>query len=243
LLAEAASTPPEGSDPGSCVAVSAAVERLRQPVDIIIAIDNSPSMDDEARAVEENLNVNFAAILQESGVDYRVILVTEHRERAARDTALCITSPLSSLQACPSEAPGLTDRFFHYAAEINSRNSLEVLLETFDGEREDDFGLAPLGWSEWLRAGSSKVFLEITDDDSRVPALEFVSALTALAPEAFGAGPSQLAFVWHSIVGLAERPNATDPYAPTDPIETRECEGDVYNVGTTYQELSRLTGG
>jgi hypothetical protein len=243
LLPEAPSAQEPGSGAGSCVGVSAEVELLRQPVDIIIAIDNSGSMDDEARAVEENLNVNFAALLEQSGLDYRVILVTEHRESDGQDTAVCIASPLSSVAACPSDAPGPTERFFHYATEINSRNSLDVLLETFNGESEDEFGLAPLGWSEWLRPGAKKTFLEITDDDSNVPALEFASALTALAPEQFGADPSQLGFVWHSIVGLAERATATDPYAPADPIETRECTGDVFNAGATYQELSRLTGG
>jgi hypothetical protein len=241
LLPETAPEPVPGS--GSCVTVSAEVELLRQPVDIIITIDNSGSMDDEARAVEDNLNVNFAAILEQSGIDYRVILVTEHRERDAQDTAVCIASPLSSLAACPSDVPGPSDRFFHYATEVNSRNSLEVLLETFNGEGEDDFGLAPRGWSEWLRPEAKKTFLEITDDDSNVPAIEFVSALTALAPEQFGVDPSQLGFVWHSIVGLAERATATEPYEPGDPIETRECTGDVFNAGSTYQELSRLTGG
>jgi hypothetical protein len=243
LLPEAPSPSESGSGDGSCVGVSAEVELLRQPVDIIIAIDNSGSMDDEARAVEQNLNLNFAEILDQSGIDYRVILVTEHRERDAQDTAVCIASPLSSVPACPSDAPGPSERFFHYATEINSRNSLDVLLETFNGESEDDFGLAPLGWSEWLRPGAKKTFLEITDDDSNVPALEFASALTALAPEQFGADPSQLGFVWHSIVGLAERATATDPYSPADPIETRECTGNVFNAGSTYQELSRLTGG
>jgi hypothetical protein len=243
LLSDAANAPQASDGPESCVGVSAEVELLRRPVDIIIAIDNSGSMDDEARAVEENLNVNFAAILEQSGIDYRVILVTEHRERDAQDTAVCIASPLSSLPACPSDVPGPSERFFHYAAEINSRNSLQVLLETFSGEREDEFALAPGGWSEWLRPGAEKTFLEITDDDSNVPALEFASALTALAPEQFGADPSQLGFVWHSIVGLAERATATDPYSPGDPIETRECTGNVFNAGATYQELSRLTGG
>ena len=118
-----------------------------------------------------------------------------------------------------------------------------MLLETYDGERQDDFELAPGGWSEWLRPGAKKVFLEISDDDSRLDAAEFVASLTALAPESFGADPAQPGFVWHSIVGVAERPVSTDPYAPSDPIETRECTGDVSNAGATYQELSQLTGG
>jgi hypothetical protein len=232
-----------GGDPDACLTVSTEVEIVRESVDIIIAIDNSGSMDDEVSSVEQNINVNFAAILEQSGVDYRVILVSEHRESDGQDTAVCISAPLSALASCPSDAPGPSERFFHYSTEIGSGNSLEVLLESFNGEREDEFGLAPSGWSEWLRPEAKKVFLEFTDDESNMPALEFVSSLLALSPGQFGGDPSQLEIVWHSIVGLAERPVATDPHLPTDPLEDEECEGDVVNAGPTYQELSRLTGG
>ena len=235
--------PPAAAGAESCATASAAVVLVRQPVDIVIVLDNSGSMDDEARAVEGNINDSFAQILRDSGVDYRVILISEHRERNLQDTAVCISSPLSTLAQCPSEAPGTSDRFFQYSTEIGSRDSFEVLLETYDGARQDDFDLAPGGWSEWLRPEAKKVFLEISDDDSGLDAAEFVASLTALAPEAFGADPAQPSFVWHSIVGIAERPVNTDPYAPNDPIETRECTGDVSNAGATYQELSQLTGG
>lgn len=233
---------PAADTTGACATASAEVEIVRVPVDIIIALDNSGSMDDEARAVEANINVNFAAILQQTQVDYRVILVSEHRERDLQDTAICILSPLSTLSRCPSDQPGPTDRFFQYSTEVDSSDSFDVLLETYDGRRADDFELAPNGWREWLRPGAQKVFVEITDDDASTSAGEFVDGLTALAPEHFGADPSQPEFVWHSIVGLVQRPTATDPYGPADPIEEREC-GDVFNAGTTYQELSRSTGG
>jgi hypothetical protein len=235
--------PAPSVDLESCLTVSSQVELVKEAVDIIVTIDNSGSMDDESRAVEQNINVNFANILEQSAIDFRVILVSEHRESDGQDTAVCIASPLSSIATCPSEEPGPSERFFQYATEVNSRNSFDILLETFDGTREDDFGLAPLGWSEWLRPQAKKVFLEITDDNANTSALEFASALTALSPEQFGSDPSQLEFVWHSIVGLAERPVATDAYAPSDPVEDEECTGDVYNAGTVYQELSRLTGG
>jgi hypothetical protein len=231
------------SEEGECVTARAAAELVREPVDIIIALDNSGSMDDEARSVESNINVSFAAILDESRVDYRVILVSEHRERDAQDTAVCITTPLSTLSACPTEQPGPSSRFFHYSTSIGSGNSFDILLETFDGAREDDFGLAPLGWSEWLRPGAKKVFLEFSDDDADTSANEFLDGLTALSPDDFGPAPNQLRFVWHSIVGLAERAVSTDAYGPVDPVEEEECAGDVFNAGTTYQELSRLTGG
>lgn len=242
LLDDALEPAPSEGDT-SCATTRAAVELVREPVDIIIALDNSGSMGDEARAVESNINGSFAEILEQSQVDYRVILISEHRERASQDTAVCITRPLSSLSDCPAEQPALSDRFFHYSASIGSGNSFRVLLETFGGERADDFGLAPAGWSAWLRPGAKKVFLEFSDDNANSSATEFLASLTELAPDAFGPAPNQVRFVWHSIVGLAERAVATDPYDPVDPIEDRECTGRVFNAGTTYQELSRLTGG
>ena len=236
------SSPPAAPE-ATCATVSAAVELVVQPVDIIVALDNSGSMDDEARAVEANINLNFAGILEDSGIDYRLILISEHRERTLQDTAVCILSPLSTLSVCPSNAPGPSERFFQYSVEVGSDDSFEVLLATFDGSEEDDFGLAPGGWSEWLRPDAKKVFLEITDDDADGSSGDFLSALTALAPEHFGADPARPDLVWHSIVGLAEQQVATDPYVATEPVQTAECNGDVFNAGTTYQELSRLTGG
>lgn len=243
-----AAAPPTSGNVGdvagdaACAPQTAALERLAQPVDIIVAVDNSGSMEDAARAVEANLNGNFAAILDENQVDYRLILVSQHREAAAQDAALCILGPLSALAECPSDAPGPSDRFLQYSTEVGS-DSFEVLLESLTGEREDDFELAPSGWSEWLRPEAAKVFVGITDDDEDTTALEFAAALTSVAPEQFGPDLVQLGFVWHSIVGLAERAGSLDPYVPADPIEDEECEGDVSNAGTTYQELSRLTGG
>lgn len=234
---------PEGPSDAACVTSRAEVEIIRQPVDIIIALDNSGSMEDEARAVEANINVSFAAILEESAVDYRMILISEHRTLSLQDTAVCIRSPLSTIAACPSDEPGLTERFFQYSTEIGSSDSFDVLLETYDGSREDEFELAPLGWSTWLRPGAQKVFLEISDDDENTSVAEFLGALTAIAPEHFGPEPSQPSFVWHSIVGLAERSVPTEPHAPADPIVSDECAGDVASAGTTYQELSRATGG
>lgn len=231
-------------DEASCAAASVEVVLPPpNPVDIVIALDNSGSMSDEAQAVEENINVNFASILERQKVDYRVILVTEHRESDRDDTALCVRSPLSSLAACPSPEPGPTDRFFHYAARVGSHNALEVLLESYDGREADEFGLAPGGWSEWVRPNSKKVFLAITDDDARDSATEFVSELTRLSPESFGAGPEALQFTWHSIVGLQERAQPSEAYQPDEPVEQERCANSVNNAGETYQELSRLTDG
>jgi len=83
---------------GECARAEAMAELVTEPVDIILLLDNSGSMDDELDAVERNINVNFAQILTDSMVDYRVILISRHR-KAARDanaeasTSICVEAP------------------------------------------------------------------------------------------------------------------------------------------------------
>jgi hypothetical protein len=241
----------------ACVDYEAKATLVEQPVDIIFVLDNSGSMQDELEAVEANINVNFASILLNSQVDYRVILISRHRSEArdggnSASTSVCVSSPLSGLASCDdAEEPVFSERFYQYSTKVESDDSFDVLLDTYqppfdDSSREDKFQHAPLGWSEWLRPGAKKVFLEVTDDDEDMPVSEFVRELTQLAPEHFGSDPEHPGFVFHSIVGLAEKDPPTAAYLPEDPLQEDKCtgnDGDVTSNGATYQELSRLTGG
>jgi hypothetical protein len=97
-----------------------------------------------------------------------------------------------------------------------------------------------------LRPGIKKVFLELSDDNENMPPADFVRALTELAPEHFGSDPAQPDFIFHSIVGVAQKTPATDPYFPSDALQPETCSrigAEVTTAGETYQELSRLTGG
>lgn len=249
------SSAPESGE--ACAEERAEAQVVRQPVDIVLLLDNSGSMSDELGAVEENINVSFASILTSSEVDYRMILISRHREEPRDEsdeasTSICVTSPLSGLSDCDAaEQPEFSPRFFQYSTKLESDDSFDVLLDTYappfeDSEREEKFDRAPLGWSEWLRPEAKKVFLEMTDDDEDMSAPEFIEALLALAPEHFGTDPAQPTFVFHSIVGLAEKAAATSPYLPAEPVQPATCTGndnDVENAGESYQELSRITGG
>jgi hypothetical protein len=219
----------------------------RQPIDIIVTIDNSSSMQDEIDAVARSINSSFVNILQTSGVDYRVILVSRH-EKMGRRTSICVTAPLSANMVCPPtpDVPAFTERFYQYSLEagVGSLNSLALLVDTFDATMPDEFGLAPMGWGAWLRPNAKKVFLEITDDNStRMTASAFIADITAKSPQ-FGTAAAPT-FVFHSIIGIGEKPQATEPWLPSDPAQTSECgdNGAVENPGAVYQELSRATGG
>jgi hypothetical protein len=258
--------PPSGAiqSEDACVINEAQATLVEQPVDIILVLDNSGSMDDELQAVEENINVNFASILIDSQVDYRVILISRHR-KDARDaneeasTSICVSSPLSSLSTCPPESgeesdtddgPIFSERFFQYSTKVESDDSLDVALDTYlppfaEEDLEENYDNAPFGWSEWLRPGAKKVFLELTDDNEDMSATAFVSELVNMSPAHFGSDAQNPSFVFHSIVGLAEKDPPTAAYLASEPLQESRCgnEGDVTSAGVTYQELSRMTGG
>ena len=231
----------------SCATQQADAAITRLPVDIIVVIDNSGSMQDEIDAVSRSINVNFANVLQSSGVDYRVILISRH-EKKGRETSICVTAPLSANATCPPtpDQPAFTDRFYQYSLKVDSLNSLELITTTYDATKPDEFKLAPMGWSAWLRPTASKVFLEISDDNSTtMTAADFDSKLLELSPDNFGTAMHRK-YTFHSIVGIGEKPTPTDAWLPSEPLQTTVCNGNgdkVENAGPAYQELSILTGG
>ncbi len=227
----------------ACATASATAKLSSEPVDIILIIDNSGSMKDELVSVENNINDNFATILTNSGIDYRVIVISRHR--TDDNTSICVTAPLSTATTCPTATPMFSDRFFQYSIKIESTDSFDRILETYSLP-DEKYELTAVGWSEWLRPGAKKVFLEITDDNEDMPVDTFLDGLTAMAPEHFGADKDHLTFTWHSITGLKEKATATDPYLPDEPIQTALCTSptnEVVLAGEPYQDLSMRTGG
>lgn len=231
---------PPPAEPPPCV------EELA-PVDLMLLLDNSGSMAAETAAVERVLP-GWSQRLATLGLDYRLILLSRHRtlERSQSDaasTSICVEQPLSGLERCPSAVPVLGERFFHYSVKLDASDSLERALDAF--AEPDSAGLAPGGWSRWLRAGAHRAFIEISDADSELTAAQFAARLGALAPEHFAAS-APTGFVFYSVVGMAEKESADEAYLPEEPIESAECrsaETRPDNAGEQYQTLSVLTGG
>jgi len=237
-----------GTDPmtadEACAAEQQAAGEQSVPVDIIFVIDNSGSMGGEILGVQDNINGNFATIINASGVDYRIIMLSRHGSYTP-DESICISGlvPGSSCNPIPNK-PTVDERFKHYSVEIGSEDSFERIINTFATADEHD--LTTNGWSEWLREGSFKVFVEFSDDkqDNEYSANSFDTALLALSPSHFGSA-SDRNYVFHSVVALAPKDpmNPSLPHLPSDPIEDGECSPGAKNNGRPYQELSRLTGG
>ena len=226
------------------------------PVDIIISIDNSGSMGQEIVGVQDNINVNFAQIIEDAGLDYRVIMVTQHG-RANPDENVCIEAPLSGIPmggcANPPQAPVHNPPiFFHYSTNIGSHNVWCELLDEFPNTATDQFG--ETGWGQWLRPNAVKTFIVISDDgidcgpyddndnanDGMATAADFNDDLLALDPQ-FGQA-NDLNYSYFSIVGMDFNNPATEPYTPADPIVNGRCPSAAAN-GTGHQALSILTDG
>ena len=232
----------------ACSGVRSDAPLSRRPVDIIFVIDNSGSMTEEIVAVQNNLNRNFADAMSRSGLDYRVILVSSHGDALSRQS-VCVSAPLASNASCsPVPAkPGINPpRFYQYSIEIESTDSFTRLLNSYNGTEKDQFGLAPLGWSQWLRSDAFKVFIEITDDNSATTETAFDAQLLAKSPAHFGTAANRN-YAFYTIGGFKENSPATKAWAPTDPLQTALCTGGggggAVNSSQIYQRLSILTGG
>lgn len=248
----------------ACATQSANATLVKKPVDIIVLIDNSGSMTEEIVGVQKNINTNFATILDGSGLDYRVIMVSRHG-KATVGQSICVEAPLSGipLDGCkptpvapavfPAKPVNNPGKFYHYSTEIASQDSWCKILSTFN--TPDEFSLAPNGWSEWLRPEAFKAFIEITDDrtscgvynDSNtvaggiVAAAKFDTALQALSPAQFSDPVANTRnYRFYSIVAMAYNNPPTAPYEPMDPILITKCP-TAANPGTGHQALSVLT--
>ena len=215
---------------------------LSKPVDVIFVVDNSISMREEIESVQDNINVNFASIIKDSGLDYRVIMLSRHGKSTQNN--ICVAAPLSGSSCMPQPVyPAQTERFFHYDTPINSENSFEVILETYaTGPDRND--RAPEGWKEWLRLDAIKVFIEITDDapkGSVETAVAFDENLLKLEPPNFGQ-PGSRNYIFYSIIGLVEQADVTQAWGPDAPIQDSKCS-TADDAAQEYQKLSVLTEG
>jgi Bacterial TSP3 repeat len=143
-------TDPKVQDEG-CASLELGATLSQKPVDIIMMVDNSGSMGEEIKGVQDQINADFAQILTDSGIDYRLILLSFYGDVANRNAdddvfcndnmdphecEICIGPPLAAPgTVCPPTAlahkPGESERFKHYNITINSRDSLNVIRDTF----------------------------------------------------------------------------------------------------------------
>lgn len=154
------STTDTGFGGGCAEQVSEAVEGLL-PADIIVAVDNSGSMEEEALEVQASMN-DFAAIITGSNIDAHIVMISAD---SSHDAGICVPAPLGS-GSCPDDDN--LPIYRHLPQVVQSTDSLELILSTYDH------------WKDSLRPGASRTIAVISDDNSALDAASFTQQLLAL---------------------------------------------------------------
>lgn len=204
---------------GGCASASAAA--IKQPVDIIMIIDQSGSMSEESVQVQNNIN-KLSAYLAATGLDYRVVMIAGQPGNGS--LPMCVPAPLSN-GSCGSKAP----RFRAVNQHIESYDTLKWILQTYDSTDPST------KWSDFLRYDAMKVFIPITDDnatDSYLAApvaTSFDTALLSRGKGTFGT-KGKRKYVFYPICGVSSTSTAV------------KCSTAV-NVGQNYLDIMTLTKG
>jgi hypothetical protein len=219
-----------------------------RPVDIILVVDTSSSMDPVSSAVETNLHSSLTALLEDSDLDFRVIVLANYGAGAS----MCIAAPLGP-DACAPPGPlaPVGPRLLQYSIGLGSGSFLEAILGTYSeppsAVQAPLYAVQPTGWGPWLRADAFKVFIGITDAASMSNAPgggdTFDAGLLALDPVQFGT-VDERNFVFHTVAGMTANVPADAPWPPDAPIVTTDCVGfSGKEPGEPMQRASILSGG
>jgi hypothetical protein len=145
-----------------CTGTSAEATSQKQPADVIVVVDTSGSMSEEAAQVQQNLN-EFVDVILGSGIDTHVVLIA--------DASVCIPADLGS-GLCEGQDTNLPS-YLHVLQTVASTDALSLILATYPQ------------WEDVLRPDATKTFLVVSDDNSAMSAADFTQQLLALDPPTF----------------------------------------------------------
>ncbi|MBW2456251.1 MAG: VWA domain-containing protein [Deltaproteobacteria bacterium] len=198
---------------GDCAEVSEAAENKIQPADIILAIDQSGSMDLETSWVTNQLN-GFATQITQSGIDVHVVVIAG---KPGSENGFCIPAPLGSGNCPADDNPPI---FKHVDQHVDSSDALLQILGRYDD------------YKDMLRPDAAKHVIVISDDDSSLGSAAFDTQLKALDPPLFDD------YVFHAIVSDDDDPGTFDCI-----ISPQPCCGVSADEGKVYKQLISMTGG
>lgn len=215
----------------TCAETSSTAESVTLPADILVVVDNSGSMTDEAGFVQDAMN-SFVNVLTASGIDAHVILISAD---STDEQGICVPAPLGS-GSCPNDEKLPTYR--HVVTEVGSRNSLQLILSTYDQ------------WKDSLRPDATRTIAVISDDNSALAASDFATMIVALDPS-FEGFKFDAIVAPYDLSGVACFPcqinmtacNTCDPCCGTDSTLGIACVPLPASEGTVYKQLVSSTGG
>lgn len=206
-----------------CASVSETAVNTRGPADVILAIDNTPSMYNEIEMVRANMN-RFSAMVEAEGLDLHVALVScRTQECTGHDNwfGICIDPPLGAAGACAAETDdSQPPDYLHVEERIESLKAYESLMNAYPQ------------WSTILRPGAAKHIIVISDDNDEIAAAAFNDTLLARDPSLAG-------YQFHSIYSFLSKEAACD-LGSSEPCCTYAAPS---GEGIAYRELVALTGG
>jgi hypothetical protein len=215
---------------GTCSETSANADSAILPADIIVVVDNSGSMTDEATFVQDSM-VDFVTAITMSGIDAHVILISSDSND---DQGICVPAPVGS-GSCPNDEN--LPNFRHVVQEVGSSNSLQLITSTYNQ------------WSSSLRPDATKSIVVISDDDSGITSGAFDAALLAMDPT-FAGYKFDAIVAPYDLSGAVCFPCVTsgncmscDPCCGLDTQLGIACTALPADEGTVYKELVTNTGG
>ncbi len=255
---DSTSTPPP--DPTICARKTYTAQQ--RPIDVMLVLDNSHSMADEILKVQQNIP-NFLSKIE--ALQGR-LLVLSSKGRNVLDVRENVPNLFGSslmgdvpLQFCGPVPPAMENcqdrpgRYYHldpFPYGVASTNSLSLLLGTYpESYRWPGSIVGPDGggWGRWLREGSFRFLINVTDDDAQYPrpqdGLEtyqvFDRSLTGL-PGFLTNGVRQ--YSYNAIFGKVPLGGAT--YGPSGGCRSTEGPFNfAMSPGLQHERLATLTGG
>jgi hypothetical protein len=210
---------PDGQWFEECTAVAESAKPLRGPADIVIAIDNTPSMENEIAEVRANMN-RLSAMVAAKGLDLNIVLVSCLTEDCLRQSGwftICVDPPVGS-GACPADDSN-PPNYLHVNQRIESLKALQRVVGTY------------AQWSSMIRDHSAKHVLVVSDDSDEWTAAQFTDALVAADARFQG-------YRFHGIFSYTSKEAACA--AAGDPCCTYAAPS---GEGIPYRDLVTQTGG
>lgn len=188
-----------------------------QQVDMVLVIDNSGSMVEEAANVRKNIESFLSKVA--TRIDIHVALITALSSGSPSDLGVSLPPSLVAKGhvqlAVPIQSTNGPE-FALYAGcpkgaidgvAVCTRNTLPTYSSTIRG-----------GLNAWFRAGAKRIYTFVTDDNSKLSSTDFLAQAKALN------GGNDVTVYAFAGLGVAASPTENKP-------------------GTTYQEMAQATGG
>lgn len=161
---------------------SKAADPTTAPADIIWAVDQSGSMNQETAYVQSKIN-DFAKAIGNSNIDYHVVMIAA----TSGGNSICVPAPLSDGNC------GNSTRFRLVNQKVESNDALNLIINHYDK------------YSDFLRLSATKHFVVVTDDNATDSpmnsAAAFTNKLATLQPSGMFAK-----WIFHSIYAFGTIP-------------------------------------